>query len=80
MLNKAQAIKILDEDKDYEEKMFRELAKISINDLMKNDMLDDREKDEIIEILKVMVSDTLNHEKMIDYLIKYVYKRSKDEY
>ncbi len=80
MLSKVQAVKIFNEEKKYEEKMFKSLAGISISKLRKNKMLDDHEKEEIIEILKVMVNDTLEHEKLIDYLIKYVDEGGKDEF
>ncbi len=80
MLDRKQAVRILNEDKEYEEKMFKALAEIPTADLKKNEMLDENEKEEVVEILKTMTNDTVKHERMIDGLIKYVEGGDKDEF
>ena len=71
MLTKVQALKILNEDKEYEEKIFRGLARASVAKL-RGGGLEKGKLDEIVGIIKRMMKDTAEHENILNYLIKYV--------
>ncbi len=78
MLTKGQALVILNEEKDYEEKMFRELVEVSVTKLNETEKLTDGERDDILDMIKHMMKDTVDHENTIEYLIKYVEVSEKD--
>jgi len=77
MLTKEQALTVLKEEKEYEEKMFRGLVEVSVKEIKESD-LTEKEQNEILEMVKHMIEETTEHEKIVDYLIKYVEVSDKD--
>jgi len=80
MLTKGQAVRILQEDLDYEEKMFDGLVSVTLEDMKRTKLLKDSEIAEIERMLNVMIQDTKKHESMLNGLIEYAGKGGKDDF
>lgn len=80
MLTKKQAIRILNEEIDYEEKMSANLIDVSLNEIKNIPVLSKDEKEEVIQNLKIMKEETEQHKNLLGQLIDEVSKGDLDDY